>query len=150
MLAGSLTRWYVDSLSPLSRHAQVYTVAVQPHLKLVSSGDSRLLLCVQGWRSARIYTVNGVCLFASWLFARIVLFLWFFKHMWEHRSDIAELRTHVMVLILTVPPLLFVLNVFWFGKIVRGLIKLLTGQLAKVMTLPNMPSHDAMPISPKS
>ena len=87
---------------------------------------------VQGWRSARIYTINGVCLFGTWLFARIILFLWFFKHMWEHRSDIADLRTDVKALILTVPPLLFVLNVFWFGKIVRGLMKLLKGQLAKV------------------
>ena len=95
-------------------------------------------LCMQGWRSARIYTVNGVCLFASWLFARIILFMWFFKHMWQHRSDIADLRTEVMVLILTVPPLLFILNVFWFGKIVRGLVKLLKGQLAKVMSLPKM------------
>lgn len=76
-------------------------------------------------------------MFASWLFARIILFLWFFKHMWEHRSDIADLRTDVKALILTVPPLLFILNVFWFGKIVRGLMKLLKGQLAKVMVLPN-------------
>ena len=58
--------------------------------------------------------------------------------MWQHRSDIADLRTDVRVLILTVPPLLFVLNVFWFGKIVRGLVKLLRGQLAKVTTLANM------------
>lgn len=96
------------------------------------------MLSLQGWRSARIYTVNGVCLFASWLCARIILFLWFFKHMWQHRSQIADLRTDVTILVLTVPPLLFVLNVFWFGKIVRGLMKLLRGQLAKVRHLPNV------------
>ena len=52
--------------------------------------------------------------------------------MWDHRAEIADLRTDVQVLILTVPPLLFILNVFWFGKIVRGLYKLLRGRLAKV------------------
>ena len=97
---------------------------------------------MQGWRSARIYTVNGVCLFVSWLFARIVLFVWFFNHMWTHRADIAELRTDVKCLVLTVPPLLFVLNVFWFGKIVRGLLKLLRGQLAKVCHLHCCTTHD--------
>ncbi len=87
---------------------------------------------MQGWRSARIYKVNGICLFVSWLFARIILFVWFFKHMWDHRTDIADLRTDVQCLVLTVPPLLFILNVLWFGKIVKGLVKLLRGQLAKV------------------
>lgn len=96
----------------------------------------------QGWRSARIYTVNGVCLFVSWLFARIVLFVWFFNHMWTHRADVADLRTDVKCLVLTVPPLLFVLNVFWFGKIVRGLLKLLRGQLAKVCCLLYCTTHD--------
>lgn len=55
--------------------------------------------------------------------------------MWQHRSQIADLRTDVTILVLTVPPLLFILNVFWFGKIVRGLMKLLRGQLAKVRHL---------------
>ena len=87
---------------------------------------------LQGLRQTRLYIANGVCLFVSWLFARIALFLWFFKHMWDHQTEIAELRQDVQTLILTVPPLLFVLNVFWFTKILKGLLKLLRGQDAKV------------------
>ncbi|KAL3143270.1 hypothetical protein ABBQ38_002115 [Trebouxia sp. C0009 RCD-2024] len=131
MLIHHIAAFMSVALASFTGQAHLYTLLLLSTELTTPFVNARWVFDQMGWRSARIYTVNGVCLFASWLFARIVLFLWFFKHMWEHRSDIAELRTHVMVLILTVPPLLFVLNVFWFGKIVRGLIKLLTGQLAK-------------------
>ena len=71
-------------------------------------------------------------MFVFWFVGRIMLFLWFFNHMWQHQLQIADLRKDVQLLVATVPPLLFMLNVFWFGKIVKGLVKLVQGQHAKV------------------
>lgn len=87
---------------------------------------------MQGLKAAPIYTINGICMFLSWFTGRILLFMWFFHHMWQHRLLIADLRQDVQLLIATVPILLFVLNVFWFGKIVKGLLKLLQGELSQV------------------
>ena len=92
------------------------------------------------------YTVNGVCLAVSWLLIRILLFLWFFVHAWNHRAETAELRGPTILLITIVPALLFGLNVFWFTKILRGVIKLLSGQLRQVgccspSALPAMPAQ---------
>ena len=78
------------------------------------------------------YTANGVCLAVSWLLVRILLFLWFFVHAWHHRAETAELRGPAILLITIVPALLFGLNVFWFTKILRGVMKLLSGQLRQV------------------
>lgn len=131
MLTHHIAAFLSVALASFTGQAHLYTLLLLSTELTTPFVNARWYFDQLGWRSAPIYTVNGVCLFATWLLARIVLFLWFFKHMWEHRSDISDLRTDVMVLILTVPPLLFVLNVFWFGKIVRGLVKLLKGQLAK-------------------
>ena len=78
------------------------------------------------------YTLNGVCLAVSWLLVRILLFLWFFVHAWNHRAETAQLRGPAILLITIVPALLFGLNVFWFTKILRGVVKLLSGQLRQV------------------
>lgn len=95
--------------------------------------------CVlQGMRSAPSYVVNGVCMFLFWFVGRIMLFMWFFHHMWQHESQIRDLQPNVQLLMATVPPLLFILNIFWFGKIVKGLIKLLQGQLGKVIVQPTI------------
>lgn len=92
----------------------------------------QLDLCMQGWRQMKRYTWNGVSLFVSWFFIRIVLFLWFFKHEWDHRHEIRDLCWSAIALVTIVPPLLFGLNVFWFTKILRGMLKLMSGQIHTV------------------
>eukprot|EP00884_Botryococcus_braunii_P010620 jgi/Botrbrau1/1955/Bobra.0005s0046.1 len=84
-----------------------------------------------GMRFSTAYTVNGVMMTACWFFGRIVLFLWFFQHLWGHRGELGHLSPPALLLLAVVPPLLFGLNVWWFSKIMRGLFKLLGGKLAK-------------------
>lgn len=131
MLTHHIAAFLSVALASFTGQAHLYTLLLLSTELTTPFVNARWFYDQLGWRSAPIYKVNGVCLFVSWLFGRIVLFMWFFKHMWDHRAEIADLRTDVQILILTVPPLLFILNVFWFGKIVRGLYKLLRGRLAK-------------------
>lgn len=53
-----------------------------------------------------------------------VLFYFFFTHAYAHMHEIAQLPPTSLALVAGVPPLLFALNVFWFGKIVQGALKL--------------------------
>jgi hypothetical protein len=93
-----------------------------------------------GMRFSGAYTANGVCMTVTWFVGRIVLFLWFFMHMWNHRGQLSLLAPPALVLVLLVPPLLFALNVWWFTKILRGIAKLLGGTLSKVSTGGDVPS----------
>ena len=110
----------------------VYQLPLTCH---VSANAFQATCCVcylQGWRNSRAYFVNGIVLFISWTIGRELLFLWFFRLMWRHRSEMALCNFPIRILVLGVPPLLFALNTFWFSKICRGVFKLLNGQLKKV------------------
>ena len=109
-----------------------------------NQADSWISVGMQGLKAAPIYTINGICMFLSWFAGRILLFMWFFCHMWQHRLLIADLRQDVQLLIARVPVLLFVLNVFWFGKIVKGLMKLLQGELSQVSHKRSQPVFSVM------
>ncbi|KAK9832671.1 hypothetical protein WJX84_005708 [Apatococcus fuscideae] len=93
--------------------------------------NARWIFDKLGWRNSRAYFVNGIVLFISWTIGRELLFLWFFRLMWRHRSEMALCNFPIRILVLGVPPLLFALNTFWFSKICRGVFKLLNGQLKK-------------------
>ncbi|KAJ0008144.1 hypothetical protein Pint_30683 [Pistacia integerrima] len=58
--------------------------------------------------------------------ARILLFIYFFIHMAIHFDQVKEIFPLGFYSLLTVPPVLGVMNVIWFWKIVRGLIKTLS------------------------
>ncbi|KAJ4829822.1 hypothetical protein Tsubulata_025333 [Turnera subulata] len=55
--------------------------------------------------------------------ARILLFIFFFSHMVIHFDEVKQIFPLGFYSLLTVPPILGVMNVFWFWKIVKGLIK---------------------------
>lgn len=109
--------------------AHIYTLIMLATEVTTPFVNARWILDKLQWRGTKTYTVNGVCLAVSWLLVRILLFLWFFIHAWNHRAETAELRGPAILLITIVPALLFGLNVFWFTKILRGVIKLISGQL---------------------
>lgn len=135
MLTHHIAAFLSVALASYTGQAHLYTLLLLSTELTTPFVNGRWFIDQMGLRKSNIYIANGVCLFVSWLFARISLFLWFFKHMWDHQTEIAELRRDVQGLILTVPPLLFILNVFWFTKIVKGLLKLLSGQHAKVQSV---------------
>lgn len=132
MLIHHIAAFISVGLASYTKQAHMYTLLLLSTEMTTPFVNARWILDQMGLRSAPIYALNGVCMFTFWFVGRIVLFMWFFQHMWQHQAQIRDLRSDVQLLMATVPPFLFVLNVFWFGKIVKGLVKLLRGQLSKL------------------
>ncbi|WP_157962618.1 TLC domain-containing protein, partial [Homoserinimonas sp. OAct 916] len=72
------------------------------------------------------YVLNGVGLFLGWLIARVILFIYFFTHMANHFDEVKTIFPLGFYSLLTVPPILAAMNLFWFWKIAKGLVKTLT------------------------
>lgn len=86
----------------------------------------RWYLDVVGKKNSTLYLLNGVGVFAGWLVARVILFVFFFHHMFTHFDQVKQLYWTILYSMLTIPPLLAMMNLFWFWKITKGLIKILT------------------------
>jgi hypothetical protein len=74
-------------------------------------------------KNSNLYVCNGIALFLGWLVARILLFIFFFAHMFIHFDQVKKIFPLGFYDLLVVPPVLAIMNVFWFWKIARGLIK---------------------------
>nr|GLL33329.1 transmembrane protein 56-B isoform X1 [Ipomoea trifida] len=85
----------------------------------------RWYLDVAGQKSSRFYLFNGVALFLGWLVARIVLFIYFFYHMFTHFDQVKQVYPMGFYTLLAVPPVLTMMNLFWFTKIAKGMVKTL-------------------------
>ncbi|KAL4424130.1 hypothetical protein ABPG75_001431 [Micractinium tetrahymenae] len=109
----------------LQGQAHAYTLALLATECTTPFVNVRFLLDKAGWKDHPIYTANGMALLLSWLVARILLFLKFFQHVATHLHEFHLISPLSRWLIYLVPPTLFVLNVFWFTKIFKGVIKLL-------------------------
>nr|XP_043609794.1 TLC domain-containing protein 4-B-like [Erigeron canadensis] len=86
----------------------------------------RWYLDVAGKKNSTFYLLNGVALFAGWLVARIILFIFFFYHMFTHFYQVKQIYAMGFYSVLTIPSVLAFMNLFWFWKILRGLIKTLS------------------------
>lgn len=76
-------------------------------------------------KSSRVYLINGLSLLAAWALGRILFFMLFFVHVYEHQHQLPRIALVIRVLLLGIPVLLFMLNLLWFVKILRGARKLL-------------------------
>lgn len=86
--------------------------------------DMRWLLDKTGNKGSSLYFVNGVLLTLTWFFARIMVFVpCFVFASWAWKDTEAALSVGVRSLLFTVPSFLFVLNLHWFGRILKGLRK---------------------------
>ncbi|VAH21086.1 unnamed protein product [Triticum turgidum subsp. durum] len=83
----------------------------------------RWFLDVAGMKNSKAYLVNGVAMVITWLVARIILFMYLFYHMFVHYDQIKKMNTFGYFLVLTAPCIIFVMNVLWFSKILKGLKK---------------------------
>lgn len=88
----------------------------------------RWYLDAVGKKKSNTYVVNGVAIFLTWLVARIILFMYVFYHIYAHYDQIKLLPTVGYYLILTAPCVLAVLNLMWFAKITKGMMKTLTSK----------------------
>ncbi|KAH6764849.1 TRAM protein [Perilla frutescens var. frutescens] len=86
----------------------------------------RWYLDVCGLKRSSAYLINGVVIFFSWLVARILLFVYMFHHVYHHHDQVMQMHTAGFLLVFVVPVALAIMNLMWFGKILKGLKKTLT------------------------
>lgn len=86
----------------------------------------RWYLDTAGQKSSKLYTCNGIAMFLGWLVARILWFVFFFYHMNSHFDQVQKMHPVCFYGILIIPPVLTVMNLYWFWKITRGIIRTLT------------------------
>jgi uncharacterized membrane protein len=77
-------------------------------------------------KNSKAYLVNGAAMVVTWLVARIIMFMYLFYHMFVHYDQIKQMDTFGYFLILVAPAIIFVMNLIWFSKILRGLKKTMT------------------------
>lgn len=110
-------------VSLVSGQAQFYILMVLFTESTTPFINLRWYLDAAGQKNSKLYTFNGAALFLVWLVARILLFIFFFYHMFTHFDQVKEVFTLGFYLLLVVPPVLTAMNLFWFWKIAKGLVK---------------------------
>lgn len=113
-------------LSLISGQGQVYILMVLFSESTTPFVNLRWHLDVAGLKSSNLYVCNGIALFFGWLVARILLFIFFFYHMIIHFDEVKKIFPLGFYSLLMVPPVLAMMNAFWFWKIAKGLIKTLS------------------------
>ncbi|KAL7201275.1 hypothetical protein ACSBR1_033057 [Camellia fascicularis] len=98
----------------------LFTESTTPFVNL------RWYLDVAGQKNSKLYVCNGVALFFGWLVARILLFIFCFYHLLTHFDQVKQMMPLAFYSLLAVPPVLAVMNLFWFWKIAKGMIKTLS------------------------
>jgi hypothetical protein len=98
----------------------LFTESTTPFVNL------RWYLDLAGRKNSKLYVFNGVALFFGWLIARILLFVYFFYHMFTHYDQVKEVYTVGFYSLVTIPPIISAMNLFWFWKIAKGMIKTLS------------------------
>ncbi|EYU36876.1 hypothetical protein MIMGU_mgv1a0158091mg [Erythranthe guttata] len=116
---------YSITMALLSGQAQFYILMVLFTEITTPFVNLRWRLDIAGMKNSRIYIYNGVALFFGWLVARIVLFMFFFYHMFIHFDQVKEIFPLGFYSLISVPPVISVMNIFWFWKIARGMVKTL-------------------------
>ncbi|XP_023533880.1 transmembrane protein 56-B-like isoform X2 [Cucurbita pepo subsp. pepo] len=111
--------------SLLSGQGQVYILMVLFTEITTPFVNLRWYLDNAGQKNSNLYVINGIALFFGWLVARIVLFIYFFGHMFKHFDEVKSVYPLGFYTLLAVPPMLAIMNIFWFWKIARGMIKTL-------------------------
>ncbi|KAL3517925.1 hypothetical protein ACH5RR_020514 [Cinchona calisaya] len=112
--------------SLLSGQSQIYILMVLFSESTTPFVNLRWYLDTAGQKKSKLYVWNGLALFLGWLVARILLFIYFFYHMFTHFDQVKKVYPLGFYSLLTVPPVLALMNIFWFWKIARGFVKTLT------------------------
>ncbi|KAK9152451.1 hypothetical protein Syun_010760 [Stephania yunnanensis] len=111
--------------SMLSGEGQLYTYMVLISEATTAGVNLRWYLDTAGMKRSSAYLINGVVMFFAWLIARILLFVYLFYHVYLHYDQIQQMHTFGILLVFVVPCALSIMNLMWFGKILKGLKKTL-------------------------
>ncbi|KAK1572507.1 hypothetical protein Q3G72_033772 [Acer saccharum] len=117
---------YSIILALISGQAQIYILMVLFSECTTPFVNLRWYLDVAGQKNSTLYVFNGIALFLGWLIARVILFIYLFIHMAIHFDQVKQVFPLGFYCLLTVSPVLFAMNSFWFWKIAKGLIKTLS------------------------
>lgn len=117
---------YSFSLALLSGQAHLYILMVLFTEITTPFVNMRWYLDHAGLKNSKLYLLNGIALTVGWLLARIVLFFYLFSHMYAHFDQVRTMFDLGFYSLLAVPSTLAGMNVFWFWKILRGLVKTLS------------------------
>ncbi|KAK4786698.1 hypothetical protein SAY86_010531 [Trapa natans] len=109
----------------LTGEGQLYTFMILISETTTPVINLRWYLDTAGLKRSRAYLVNGVVIFLAWLVARILLFIYAFYHIYLHFDQVMEMQDFGKLLVFGVPLVLLVMNLVWFGKILKGLRKTL-------------------------
>ncbi|XP_058071998.1 uncharacterized protein LOC131220975 isoform X3 [Magnolia sinica] len=111
--------------SMLSEEGQLYTYMVLISESTTPGVNLRWYLDTAGMKRSNAYFVNGVMMFFAWLVARVLLFVYLFYHIYLHYNQVEQMHAFGFLLVFVVPALLSIMNLMWFGKIIKGLKKAL-------------------------
>ncbi|KAG0463696.1 hypothetical protein HPP92_019765 [Vanilla planifolia] len=117
---------YSIILSLINGTAQFYILIILFSEITTPFVNLRWYLDVYGKKSSKLYIYNGVALFLGWLVARVILFIFFFAHIYVHFDQVRTIFPLGFYSLLTAPPLLAFMNVYWFWKITKGMVKTLS------------------------
>lgn len=107
----------------LGQYAHLYTLAMLSTEITTPSINLRWMLDRCSLKTHWLYIWNGMLMMVLWFTNRIMMFVPFFWHMYQHRDEISTMAPFDLGLVFVVPLLLLCLNTFWFNKIVRGAMK---------------------------
>lgn len=107
----------------LTGEGQFYTFIVLMSETTTPGINLRWYLDTAGMKRSRLYLVNGVMMFFAWLIARVLLFIYLFYHLYSHADQLKQIHIYGLVLVCIVPVVLFIMNLIWFVKIIKGLKK---------------------------
>ncbi|WOL15911.1 hypothetical protein Cni_G24692 [Canna indica] len=117
---------YSIFLSLISGKAHIYILMVLFTEVTTPFVNLRWHLDVAGQKSSNLYIYNGVALFLGWMVARILLFIYFFMHMYLHFDQVKTIFPLGFYSLLAVAPMLSIMNLVWFWKIFKGMVKTLS------------------------
>ncbi|XP_024437556.1 uncharacterized protein LOC18103883 isoform X2 [Populus trichocarpa] len=115
--------------SMLSGELQLYTYMCLISEVTTPEINMRWYLDTAGLKRSAAYLINGLAIFLAWLMARILLFLYLFYHIYLHYDQVIQMSLFGCLLTFLVPAVLFIMNLMWFGKIIKGLKKALAKRL---------------------
>ncbi|KAK7300200.1 hypothetical protein RJT34_11037 [Clitoria ternatea] len=113
------------AFSMLSGQGQLYTYMVLISETTTPGINLRWYLDATGMKRSKAYLINGVVIFIAWLVARILLFVYMFYHVYLHFDQIQKIHIFGKILVIVVPLVLSIMNLVWFSKIIKGLMKTL-------------------------
>ncbi|WOL16194.1 hypothetical protein Cni_G24976 [Canna indica] len=117
---------YSILLALLSGKAHIYILMVLFTEATTPFVNLRWYLDLAGQKNSNLYVYNGVALFFGWLVVRILLFIYFFTHIYLHFDQVKTIFPLGLYSLLTAPPALAMMNVIWFWKIFKGMMKTLS------------------------